>query len=314
MESLRQLRHVIALAEHRHFGRAADAAGITQAALTQSIQKLEEAYGVALFDRRYGDVTATSYGEIVLEAARVTISSVEHMRRDIALTRNLVSGRLIVGCDPYFAEALVAPALSRLLADYPNLVFTLELGGWPSMEAGLLGRSIDLYIGFANDGADARLELEGHDLPPFTVFCRSGHPLAGRDDLLIEDLLPYPKAVAPPSPWFVRKFRDFYKRSGISADRMTHNLVTSDMGMIRSLVAASDVVGLGLRQSIRSELSSGLFCPLTIQELEFPISIVIASEQRRSLPPAAQALLKEIRAEVHSLGASYDSGPGDVLP
>ena len=37
MESIRQLRHVIALAEHRHFGRAADAAGITQAALTQSI-------------------------------------------------------------------------------------------------------------------------------------------------------------------------------------------------------------------------------------------------------------------------------------
>ena len=301
MESIRQLRHVIALAEHRHFGRAADAAGITQAALTQSIKKLEENYGVALFDRRYRDVTPTSYGNIVLETARGIVLSAEHMQREIDLARNMAFGRLIIGCDPYFADALLAPALSRLLARFPKLAFTLKLGGWATMQAKLLTRTVDLYIGFANENADTRLELEGHELPPFLVFCRDCHPLAGREGLLIEDLLPYLKAVGPPSGWFVRKFRPFYKRSGISADRMTHNLVTSDMGIMKRLVATSDVLGLGLRQSVHAELISGQFRCLTIDELDFGIHIAIAWEQRRSLPPAAQALIEEVRSEVQEL-------------
>ncbi|RYY28736.1 MAG: LysR family transcriptional regulator [Sphingomonadales bacterium] len=301
MESLRQLKHVIALAEHRHFGRAADFAGITQAALTQSIQKLEETYGVSLFDRRYGDVIPTAYGEIVLDTARKALSDVEHMHREIDLTRNLASGRLIVGCHPYFSEPLLAPALSRLLGSFPNLAFTLEIGGWEAMETKLLGRKIDLYIGFANDGADARIEVEGMEIPPFIVFCRSGHPLADKAELVIEDMRPYPKAVAPPSRWFVKKFLSFSERSGISGGTMIHNLTTSDMGTLRRLVAMGDVLGVAMRQSVQAELESGQFRRLMVDELEFDISIVFASEKRRSLPPAALALLNEIRAEAQNL-------------
>jgi len=307
MESLRQLKHVIALAEHRHFGRAADFAGITQAALTQSIQKLEETYGVPLFDRRYGDVIPTAYGEIVLETARKTLSDVEHMHREIALTRNLASGRLIVGCHPYFSESLLAPALSRLLGNFPNLAFTLEIGGWEAMEPKLLGRKIDLYIGFANDGADARIEMERLVIPPFIVFCRSGHPLAQKGQVVIEDMRPYPKAVAPPSRWFVKKFLSFSERSGISTGHMIHNLTTSDMGTLRRLVAMGDVLGVAMRQSVRTELESREFCRLIIEELDFDIAISFASEKRRSLPPAALALLTEIRAEVDQLNSHRDN-------
>jgi DNA-binding transcriptional LysR family regulator len=59
--NLRQLQHVVALAEHRNFRRAADSVGLTQSALTQSIRNLEEEYGVELFERSRREVSPTAW-------------------------------------------------------------------------------------------------------------------------------------------------------------------------------------------------------------------------------------------------------------
>ena len=69
MINLRQLQCARALAEHRHFGRAASAVGITQSGLTQNIKGLESFYDVPLFDRSRHGVTPTVYGEALLRGA-----------------------------------------------------------------------------------------------------------------------------------------------------------------------------------------------------------------------------------------------------
>ena len=67
MITLKQLRYLSALAEHRHFGRAADACAVTQPALSMQIHELERELGVQLVERRPGDVALTDIG---LEVAR----------------------------------------------------------------------------------------------------------------------------------------------------------------------------------------------------------------------------------------------------
>lgn len=301
VESLRQLRHVIALAEQRHFGRAAGAVGITQAALTQSVQKLEDSYGVRLFERRPGDVTLTAFGEVVLEAAMEATSKVQHMRRQIGLMQKMASGRLIVGCDPYFATPIVAPALVRLMNDFPQLAFSVQLGGWDTMEAKLLSKEVDLYLGFEFPALDPRISTESHALPSFAVFGRSGHPLSARDNLRMSDLLGFPNAVPPASPWLISKFKDFYESAGVDEKTVPHYLVTSDFSMIKKLVKHSDALAVALPRAIDDELKSGMFEVIPIPELEFAVSVVVARLDRRGLPPAAQELLKEIRSEIFSL-------------
>ncbi|MEI8352823.1 MAG: LysR family transcriptional regulator [bacterium] len=69
MFDMRRLRHALALAEHRNFARAATALHITQPALSRSIQSLEDALGVHLFDRNPRDVEPTAFGELVLRHA-----------------------------------------------------------------------------------------------------------------------------------------------------------------------------------------------------------------------------------------------------
>ena len=67
MITLRQLRYLTALARHRHFGRAAEACAVTQPALSMQIRELERDLGVALVERRPGEVTLTETG---IEIAR----------------------------------------------------------------------------------------------------------------------------------------------------------------------------------------------------------------------------------------------------
>lgn len=296
---IRQFRHIAALAEHRHFGRAADAVGITQAALTQSIQKIEDACGVLLFERRYGDVTPTAYGEVVVETARATISRVGHMHRRIKLMQKLAAGRLIIGCDPYFAEPIVAPALIRLLRDYPHLEFTLELGGWETLQERLLARELDVYIGFPYDGMDARLSTESHRLPRFVIFGRVGHPLVHNTSVSPREVIRYPLVVPKASRW-LRQRLDAIVRIPEHEEPKTlpAYLLTTDFGIIRQVVRSSDALGAALQCALEPELAAGVYACLPVQGLDFDIPLVIATVTRHSVTPAAQALLEEVRAQI----------------
>jgi len=300
---IRQFRHVAALAEHRHFGRAADAIGITQAALTQSIQKIEEIYGVRLFERRHGDVTPTAYGELAVETANATISTVRNMQRRIRLMQKLAAGRLIIGCDPYFAEAIVTPALIRLLKDYPKLEFTLELGGWETLQEKLIARELDVYIGFPYEAMDSRITIESYTQPPFIVFGRSNHDIMHAAQVTARDVFRYP-IVAPKASRWLHQRLEAIVHLGTKSDEpygLPAYLLTTDFGIIRQVVRSSDALGAALPRSIEAELASGIFSRVPLAEIDFDFPLVIASVARHRMTPAAEALLKEIRREITAI-------------
>ena len=66
----RRLRQFLALIEHAHFGRAAKALGVSQPALSKSIQLLENELGVTLFDRRTEGIVLTAFGQLLREKSR----------------------------------------------------------------------------------------------------------------------------------------------------------------------------------------------------------------------------------------------------
>ncbi|MDB5626370.1 MAG: transcriptional regulator, LysR family, partial [Tardiphaga sp.] len=76
MITLRQLRYLSALAQHGHFGRAADACAVTQPALSMQIRDLERTLGIKVVERRPGDVMLTDIGrEIARRGADVLAAS-----------------------------------------------------------------------------------------------------------------------------------------------------------------------------------------------------------------------------------------------
>src|SRR5262245_38349654 len=107
MVTFRQLRYLAALAEHRHFGRAAQACSVTQPALSMQIRELERQLGVELVERRPGEVVLTELGfevarrgERMLVASRDLVDFARHQGR-------LLTGRLTFGVIPTLGPYLL---------------------------------------------------------------------------------------------------------------------------------------------------------------------------------------------------------------
>jgi LysR family transcriptional regulator, hydrogen peroxide-inducible genes activator len=126
MITLRQLRYLSALARHGHFGRAAEACSVTQPALSMQIRDLERELGVAVVERRPGEVLLTDVGreiarrgEDVLTASRDLVDFARHRS-------GLLQGRLTLGVIPSLAPYLLPRILPVLQNQFPELRLELR--------------------------------------------------------------------------------------------------------------------------------------------------------------------------------------------
>ena len=126
MVTLRQLRYLSALAKHGHFGRAAEDCAVTQPALSMQIRDLERTLGLALVERRPGEVTLTEAGlEISRRGDEVLAKSRDLM--DFARQRaRPLAGRLTLGLIPSLAPYALPKILPNLQSRFPELRLELR--------------------------------------------------------------------------------------------------------------------------------------------------------------------------------------------
>jgi LysR family transcriptional regulator, hydrogen peroxide-inducible genes activator len=176
MVTLRQLRYLDALAQHRHFGRAAAACAITQPALSMQIRDLEKQLEVDLVERRSGEVALTEIGievvrrgEGVLAAARDLVDFARHRRR-------ILSGRLKLGIIPSLAPYLLPKFLPILQARYPDLTVELRETQTKILIEELAGGDLDALM-LALPVLDAEIETIRLFDDPFLLAVPADDPL-----------------------------------------------------------------------------------------------------------------------------------------
>jgi LysR family transcriptional regulator, hydrogen peroxide-inducible genes activator len=126
MITLRQLRYLSALAKHGHFGRAAESCAVTQPALSMQIRDLERTLGVAVVERRPGDVMLTDIGREIARRAEDVLTASRDLV-DFARHRSgLLTGRLTLGVIPSLAPYLLPRILPLLQARFPELQLELR--------------------------------------------------------------------------------------------------------------------------------------------------------------------------------------------
>ncbi len=119
--TLKQFRYFEALAQHGHFGHAADASGISQPALSMQIKDMEADLGVALFERGPRHVRLTRFGEEFAPRVRDILRSVDEVSDLARLSQNTLSGRLRIGVIPTIAPYLLPSFIGQLTHDHPTL-------------------------------------------------------------------------------------------------------------------------------------------------------------------------------------------------
>jgi LysR family hydrogen peroxide-inducible transcriptional activator len=126
MITLRQLRYLAALAQHRHFGRAAKACAVTQPALSMQIRELEKLLGVELVERRPHDTVLTPVGEEVMRRAERLLTDAGELAEFARHSAKILSGRLQLGIIPSLAPYVLPKLLPALQAHYPELRIELR--------------------------------------------------------------------------------------------------------------------------------------------------------------------------------------------
>lgn len=189
-----KLHHAVVLAEQRNFRKAAKELNLTQPALSRSIQSLERALGVPLFDRSRSAIELTTVGRLVVDRAREILMGVAELEHEIELLHGLGAGTLEVCLGPYPSALSGQPAVARLLADHPEIQCHVRVAGFSgiaeNVEAGLC------EVGVADLGIPSEHGLVTELLNDTQVyfFARPQHPLAARKRPALEDMSRYPWA------------------------------------------------------------------------------------------------------------------------
>jgi DNA-binding transcriptional LysR family regulator len=121
---IEKLEYLLALAQEKHFGRAADACGVSQPSLSLGLKQLEEALGVMLVHRGSRFIGLTPEGERMLEWARRIVADSRAMRQDVKTLRTDLTGRLRIAVIPA-ALPMIALVTQGLFALHPEIDFTI---------------------------------------------------------------------------------------------------------------------------------------------------------------------------------------------
>jgi DNA-binding transcriptional LysR family regulator len=285
---LRQLRYLVALAEERHFTRAAEREHIAQPALSQQIRKLEEEVGVALVERTTRRVSITEAGELLVARARRILSECDAAHAELEALRGILTGHVSVGAMHTMGPVDVSLALAIFHQRHPGVELTVLEQSSEELAEMLRDDVLDLaYLSVTE-----RIESHGlglHQLvsEELVVILPRSHPLAKRSgvrmrELAGEQFISYREG---------SRLRELLNRAAREAEFDPQVMLESNESRrIRRLVAR----GMGVAILPRSD-TEGAGADLAVLKLDQPAltrDITLAWRQGRRQPPAVAEFIE----------------------
>ncbi|MCX5214822.1 LysR substrate-binding domain-containing protein [Kitasatospora sp. NBC_00240] len=152
---LQQLRYFVAVADARHFTRAAEVEHVAQPSLSQQIRSLERELGAELFHRARGNIALTDAGDALLPLARRILADTESARLAVQETVRLRRGRVRLGAPPSLCTSLVPDVLRGFRDRYPEVTLVVREGGSGDLVRSLGAGELDLALIIAPPAGEA---------------------------------------------------------------------------------------------------------------------------------------------------------------
>ncbi|MER0449530.1 LysR substrate-binding domain-containing protein [Streptomyces sp. Edi4] len=141
-----QLLYFVAVAETRHFTRAAERVHVSQPSLSQQIKALENELGAELFSRARGNIALTDAGEALLPLARRILADADTARIEVQELAQLRRGRVRLGATPSLCTGLLPDVLRAFHASHPGIQLLIEEGGSHDLVRELARGALDLAL------------------------------------------------------------------------------------------------------------------------------------------------------------------------
>lgn len=288
---LRSLRHVVALAHHLHFRKAAEALGLTQPALSKSIQLAEQRYGCPLFDRNRRAVSLTPMGRVFVEQAESLLAQAAEFKQQMERTAGGLEGQITFGLAPSTARTCLPALLRELANERPGLRVNVAVRRASVLVAMLLDEEIEFLVCARSQmprSANVAFRSFGFHAAVFLV--RPGHPLLSDETL---DIATFPIIAAGPiggkSDELYKGLVEFYRYQ----PQMT---IESTEALVR-FTETSEAIWMSSTFAAANEIASGSLVPLETPEITHGhrIEIGLFTLRHKTVSPLVQDIARQMK-------------------
>ncbi len=282
-----KLEFLLALARERHFGRAAEACGVTQPTLSAGVKQIEEQMGVLLVLRGSRFQGFTPEGDRVLEWARRIVGDTRNMRDEINALRLGLSGRLRIAAIPT-ALAMVAALTTPYREKHPNVQFTIYSRTSVEILELLENLEIDAGITYVENEPLGRVSMIPLYHEHYRLLTSADAPLGTRDSVTWAEVAQVPLCLLTPDMQNRRIIDRLLKSAGgesrptLESDSMILLFSHVRTGRWASVMPEKIAQTLGLTDTIRA-------IPITTPDAVQTIGLVVP--QREPMTPTTAALV-----------------------
>jgi DNA-binding transcriptional LysR family regulator len=285
-------------AESNSFTAAAQALGLTQAAVSQRIQALEKTLGESLFQRRGGRVLLTEAGQKLYAYAQRILDLHREARREITGWDAPLAGELLLAASSIPGEHLLPALLADFGRRYPHVRVRAEVHDSMAV-VGQVERG-EVHLGLAGRKVEKKhLEYRflAHDRMVLVVPPR--HPLSGRKKVMVKQLIAYPLVLRESGSGLRHCFEKSLERAGQSLADLRVALELGSNEAIKEAVLRGVGLAILSAYAVQKEVAAGQLRALEVRDLHCDRDMFIVQDRRRVLPPPARLFLHFL--ETHPL-------------
>jgi DNA-binding transcriptional LysR family regulator len=302
-----KLEFLLALARERHFGRAAEACGVTQPTLSAGVKQIEEQMGVLLVNRGSRFQSFTPEGEKVLDWARRIVGDTRAMRAEVNALRHGLTGRLRIAAIPT-ALAMIASLTTPFRQRHPNVRFTIQSRTSIEVLEQLDNLEIDAGVTYLDNEPLGRVTAVPLYRERYRLITSSDAPLGDRDSVTWAEVAQVPLCLLTPNMQNRRIIEGLLRGAGgnpqptLESNSMIVLFAHVRTGSWASVMPAKLAETLGLTETIRA-------IPITEPEAVHTIGLVVPS--REPMTPLNAALVAEAKRLARTLDPTLKGSEGD---
>jgi LysR family transcriptional regulator, pca operon transcriptional activator len=306
---LNLLRAADAIETQRSILKASAFLGISQPALTKSLQELEDILQLRLFERHPRGVRPTEAGIVFIRSARRMLAELKRLDEELDQVSRPMGGTAALGALPVAAAGVLPGALTRLRALYPAISVRLLQGRTEELLPLLASGEIDLIVGrlyrpVMPDG----FVREPLWTEPISILARAGHELFKQDHVTVEDLRRYELVLPTVSQRVGQEIEHLLATLDLTP---TASLRSSSYGFIREMLHGSDLLSVMPRLMMVGDVMRGSLrvVALPIPAPDRPAGLILP--RGRALQPQVHLFVECLRSYVLEMA---ERGIADLAP
>lgn len=297
--NLRQLKHFMALAETKHFYKAADSIGLTQSALTQSISKLEKELDLQLFVRSKTGSILTEHGQRLHDHAKVITAQFEAARRELKARAMHLNAEIRIGVVESLGDEALIATISMFESSYPDYNVKI-IKDWSANLVVLLAEG-EIDYAFLSD------HFLPHDTPEIKreplfrdhvqVVAGEKHELYKHPNPQLIDLSKHKWLAVSTSPDWPEFLARVFASADISPPR--HVVRTNSMTLATELIRGGHAIGIVSRKLFHSSnRNSGRVKYFSVPEFEQERQFSICRRTRMVIRPIHATFIDSLKANI----------------